>query len=443
MTNPTPSDAVVGEVAGADGAAPQAPAVVPATPFGRIMGTMIASYVGGIIALGAPLSILLTLKLTELVDESAVPAALGAIAGAGAITGLIVNPMSGRISDRTRLRFGRRRTWILAGGLGGACAIASITLATEVWQIVVLWCLVEILIGVQMSVTGALMADQVPAARRGSISGTLGLIVAVGPLLGLAVITPLEGALQWYVVAGFGAAGAIIAVLLLKDPLPSTTPEPLRMRVILLSFWVDPRRHPAFAWAWLVRFFVGACGAAGVYNSVFLLQKIGISREDLAANVLGLSTIVVVIGGAMCLLAGVLSDRLRLQKPFVLVSAMLSASSLVILAFADSMPMVYLSTAVGAIGAGIFLSVDIALSSRMLPNPEDVGKDWGVMSLAGTIPSSVVPFVAPLLLQVGGFTTLYLTLSVFGVIGGLLVLRLPELGREGDPRWALLTKEPR
>ncbi|WP_341955307.1 MFS transporter [Microbacterium sp. LWH13-1.2] len=423
-----------------DGDGPKAPPIATVTtPFGRVMVAMISSYMGGVIALSVPVSVLLTLKLVEMVGQDGVPLALGVITGCGAATGFFVNPIAGRISDRTQLRFGRRRTWILAGGLAGACALSAIWLTTEVWQIVVLWCLVEIFIGFQMSVTGALMVDQVPAAKRGSISGVLGLIVATGPLLGLAIITPLSGAAQWIAIAALAAIGAAIAILLLRESPLANAPSPITARQLLSSFWVSPRRHPAFAYAWMVKLFVGAVGAAGAYNGVFLLQRIGTSTEELAATILGISFIFVGVGGTACLLAGIVSDRLRRQKPFVMMGGVLGAGGLVVLAFADALPAVYLSTAISAVGAGIFLSVDTALSSRMLPRAEDIGKDLGVMSLAGTIPASAIPFIAPLLLAIGGFTLLYLLLAVLGLIGGLLVLRLPELGKEGDPRWAQLT----
>ncbi|KAA0960097.1 MFS transporter [Microbacterium sp. ANT_H45B] len=417
--------------------APPSPTVT--TPFGRVMAAMIASYLGGIVALAVPVSVLLTLKLVEMVGQDGVPLALGLITGCGAATGFFVNPIAGRISDRTQLHFGRRRTWILAGGLAGASALSAIWLTTEVWQIVVLWCLVEIFIGFQMSVTGALMVDQVPAAKRGSISGALGLIVATGPLIGLAIITPLSGAAQWIVLASLTVIGALIAVTLLRESPLLEKPSKIGVRELLSSFWVSPRRHPAFAYAWMVKLFVGAVGAAGAYNGVFLLQRIGTTTEELASTVLGISIIFVGVGGTACLLAGIVSDRMRVQKPFVMAGGFLGAGGLVVLAFADALPAVYLSTAISAVGAGIFLSVDTALSSRMLPRAETIGKDLGVMSLAGTIPASAIPFIAPLLLAIGGFTLLYLLLAVLGVIGGLLVMRLPDLGKEGDPRWAQLT----
>ena len=104
------------------------------------------------------------------------------------------------------------------------------------------------------------------------------------------------------------------------------------------------------------------------------------------------------------------------------------------------MEVLFIATAILGVGSGVFLSVDLALSVRMLPNPENVGKDIAVMALANTLPSSVVPFIAPLFLLLGGYTALYIGLAVFGVVGALLVTRLPELGHEGNPRWALITK---
>ena len=52
------------------------------------------------------------------------------------------------------------------------------------------------------------------------------------------------------------------------------------------------------------------------------------------------------------------------------------------------------------------------------------------------------PFIAPLLLAIGGFTAFYLTLALLSLAGAVAVLRLPEVGREGDPRWAQITRTP-
>jgi MFS family permease len=414
------------------------PATAPATSFGRIMGSMVASYVGAFLALAVPPALLLTLHLADLVGRDRVAGAIGLVTGCGAVAALIVNPLAGRISDRTRARFGRRRTWIGIGGLTGAVAISTVGFTTEVWQVVIGWVLVQALFNIQLAATGAVLADQVPAARRGTISGLLGFTVAVGPLAGLALVTPFTGPVQWIALGGLALVGAAVAVVLLRDA-PATGPRPsLGPAALLRSFWVNPRRHPAFGWAWLVRFLVTCAAASTVYNGVFLLQRMNVAEGDLSHLVLLLSAVYVVIGGLASVLGGFLSDRLRRQKPFVLFAGVITALGLVVLAVAPSMSLVYLATALGGIGAGVFLSVDLALCSRMLPDQENVGKDFAVINLANTLPQSLVPFAAPGLLALGGFPALYCTLAAVGLVGGVLVLRLPELGREGDPRFARL-----
>jgi len=84
----------------------------------------------------------------------------------------------------------------------------------------------------------------------------------------------------------------------------------------------------------------------------------------------------------------------------------------------------------GGIGTGTFLAVDLALCVRVLPDAENAGRDLAIINIAGTLPQSLVPFVAPALLSVGGFPALYLTLAVLGLLGAAAILRVPEMGRE-------------
>ncbi|MFJ1766880.1 MFS transporter [Amycolatopsis sp. NPDC088138] len=410
----------------------------------RTMTSMVVSYAGAMIALLVPVSLLLTLHLSAMVGKDHVAGALGLVTGCGAVAAMLVNPIAGRISDRTRLRFGRRRTWILFGGVGGAVVVTATGFTTELWQVVVAWSLVQAMFNFQLATTGALMADQVPADRRGAISGALGFTVAFSPLLGLGAVSAVSGALQWLVLGLLALVCAVLAVVLLREPRPPAGERPpLSLRSLVTSFWLNPRRHPAFGWAWAVRFLVTAAGSAFGYNGVYLLQRMDVAEDRLAGLVLGLSALYVGLGACASLAGGVLSDRFHRQKPFVVLAAVLSAVGLITLAVARSMPLVYVATAISALGAGVFLSVDVALSTRMLPNSADVGKDFAVLNLASTLPQSLVPFAAPALLALGGFPALYLVLGVLGVLGGLCVLRLPELGREGDPRYALLDAAPK
>jgi MFS family permease len=413
-----------------------------ATPLPRLITAMFLSNVGALAALLTPLSLLLTLHLTRIAPDTAA-AAFGLVTGFGALFALVANPLAGRISDRTAARFGRRRTWILTGGIGGGLVVFALAFTTEVWQVAVIWCATQTLFNFQQAATSALLADQVPPLRRGTTSGFIGLAAAVGPLFGLAAVSAItDPVIQWAVISVLAVVLAVVAVLLLRDPQHPRTPgeSGLNLLELVKSFWLNPWRHPAFGWAWLVRFLITCVFASSTYNAFFLLDRFGVSNEDVAGIVLLLSMISVGLLAITSVVAGFVSDRLRRQKPFVIAAGLLGAIGLCMMAFAPSVEFVYLATAVTGIGTGLFFSIDSAMCVRVLPSSENAGKDFAIINMANTLPQSFVPFIAPFLLALGGFSALYFVLAALAVLGALAVLRLPELGREGDPRWAVITR---
>lgn len=413
-----------------------------ATPLPRLIAAMLTSNIGALIALLTPLQLLLTLHLTTIAGTSAA-AAFGLVTGLGALFALVANPLAGRISDRTAARFGRRRTWILTGGIAGALVVFALGFTTEVWQVALVWCLTQTMFNFQQAATSALLADQVPPLRRGTVSGFIGLAAALGPLLGLTAVSAISSPfVQWSVLAVIAAVLAVVAVLLLRDPQHRREPGEAGLGLVELakSFWLNPWRHPAFGWAWAVRFLITCGYASGTYNAFFLIQRFGVAPGDVAGIVLGLSLLSVALLAVTSVIAGLVSDRLRRQKPFVIAAGVFAALGLAGMAFAPNVGFVFAATALVGVGTGLFFSIDSAMCVRVLPSSENAGKDFAIINMANTLPQSFVPFIAPFLLGLGGFTALYLVLAVFGLVGAAFVLRLPELGREGDPRWAVITR---
>lgn len=418
-------------------------AIDPAsTPVGRLLPAMFASNVSAFIGLLTPLQVLMTLHLTRIAGPGAA-AAFGIITGFGALAALVASPLGGRISDRTAARFGRRRTWILTGAIGGAIAVFAMAGTTEVWQMAALWCVIQMLFNFQLAATSALMADQVPQRRRGTASGLLGLSAAVGPLVGVAAVSAVSDPfLQWVVTAVAAAGLAVVAVLLLRDKQHTPAREEGRFSLIelLRSFWVNPLRHPAFGWAWLVRFLVFCAVASSTYNAFFLMDRFGISAEAVPATVLLVTLVSVAALALTSVIAGPLSDRLQRQKPFAAGAGVAAAAALVLMAAASEMWFVFAANALLGIAIGLVGSVDLALCVRVLPNRENAGKDLGVINMAGLLPQSIVPFVAPLFIALGGYAALYIALAIAALLGALAVARIPEVGRENDPRFARITR---
>jgi MFS family permease len=438
MTVPNPSEPV--EVA-----APTDP-VDPPTRLGRLVPALMISQIGNYIALLTPLQLLLTLHLSDLAKGAAATTAFGVVTGFGALFALVFNPIGGRISDLTTARFGRRRTWILFGALAGALGLVAVAFTAEVWQVVVLWCLVQALFNFQSSATTATIADQVPAKRRGGVSGLLGLTIAVGPLGGIAIANsqPAGAPSQWIIIAAVAAVLGVVAILLIKERPIAKRTEPFGLLGIGRTFWRNPVRFPAFGWAWAVRFLITCAYASGTYNAFFLIQRFGVSTKDVGNLVLLLSLISVALLAVTSVVAGYISDAVKRQKPFVIVAGFLAAIGLLMMAFAPAIAFVFVANVFLGLGTGLFFAIDLAMCVRVLPNSAEAGKDLAIINMANSLPQSIVPFIAPVLLAIGSYTAFFAFLALLGILGAIAVLKVPEIGQEAGGRFvAPLVREKR
>lgn len=85
---------------------------------------------------------------------------------AAPLTGLIVQPIIGSMSDRTWNRFGRRRPYFTAGAILSALALFFMPLSAAVWMAVSLLCLLDASINVSMEPFRAFVADKLNIEQR-------------------------------------------------------------------------------------------------------------------------------------------------------------------------------------------------------------------------------------------------------------------------------------
>lgn len=416
----------------------------PATGQRRLIGALVGTNAAGYISIAVPTNLLLATHLTTIAGAGAT-AAFSLVTGVGGVTGLLANPLAGRISDRTAARFGRRRTWILTGGIGAAMLLMIMGWTTAVWQVTLGWALVTALVMCQLAASSALAADQVAPQRRGTASGVVAFVALAGPVLGFALVSSVPAIpwLQWTVVAALSAVGVLMTVLVVRDPQHRTaTDEPrLNLAIIVRSYWVSPRRHPAFAWAWSVRFLITAAWASNSYLAFVFTQRFAVATDAVPGMIFRLTLVAIACVAVTAWLTGWLSDKIRRQKPFVLIGGLVLAVGLTVVALAPDISIVYGGVAIMSLGYGAFLATDFALCLRMLPDPESAGKDFAVLNIASTLPVAAVPFVAPALLAAGGFAALFGGLAVLGVVGAVSVMRLPDIGQEGQSRFAAVRRE--
>ncbi len=405
-----------------DGVAADPPPLVKGTVT-RLMGWIVPANFAVFMLWGAIPGILLPQQLA-LFDADNKVANMATVATIGAFAAMIAQPVAGLISDRTRSRFGRRAPWMVIGALAGALALVGLAFAGSLVGIAIAWTLVQICFNFAQGPLSAVMPDRVPVARRGTFSALSGLGLMGGSLGGQII-----GSLFFdSITAGYLTFAVIVVVVLALfawfNPDHSSAGmavEPFKVRDFLQTFWVNPRRHPDFAWAFLGRFllYTGYFSVMG-YQLYLLTDYIGLEHPERIIPVLG----VISLAGMLVstLVSGPLSDRLGRRKPFVIGSSLVLAIGLAVPWMMPTQAGWMIMTAVAGLGFGMYQAVDTALMSEVLPSADSYAKDLGVVNIAATLPQTLAPGVAGAIVLAAGYAALFPIAIVLSVLGALAIM---------------------
>jgi maltose/moltooligosaccharide transporter len=118
---------------------------------------------------------------------------------AAPLTGLLVQPIIGHMSDRTWNRLGRRRPYFLVGALLASCALIAMPNSSGLWMAAGLLWVLDASINISMEPFRAFVADLLPAAQRTRGFSMQALFIGLG-----AVIASM---LPWLLSNGFPVGG--------------------------------------------------------------------------------------------------------------------------------------------------------------------------------------------------------------------------------------------
>jgi MFS family permease len=422
--------AITGALAGSSAGGP---ASEPGARVGRRWISLIAlANLGLYLAYLGPISVLLPNQVQAIAGSAHKVAVLGWVTAAGAAVAMIANPVAGALSDRTAGRFGRRRPWLVGGVLAGAGALVLLGGQHTIAGVTAAWCLAQAGLNALQASLSAAVPDHVPVAQRGAVSGWIGLPQSVGVLLAVVLVTDVVTGNAGYALLAACAVACVLPFALgtPDPPLPPGGEPPWQWRAFARSFWLSPRRYPDFAWAWLTRF------AINVGNSMTLLYLLYFLRDRLhysrlfpghkAADGLVILILAYLAGVVVTAVAGgVISDRTGRRKLLVTVSGLVMAVAAVLLALWPSWPVAIVAAAIMGLGFGVYLSVDAALVTQVLPSAAGRAKDLGLINIANTGPQVLAPAIAaPLVSSLGGYPALFGTVAVVTVAGSLAVRRI-------------------
>jgi MFS family permease len=407
-------------------------------------------------------SLILPNLVEQLVGSAHKGVALGVLEGFGSLMAVVWQPIVGAYSDRTRTRFGRRHPFIVVGTLGDVVFLIGIALSGSYWLVVVFYFLLQTSSNTAQGPYQGLLPDVVPYEQRGNASGYYGASNVLGILLGSV------GA--GYILAHAGRTAALlsICVVLLATMLPTVLLVPDRAEPSQAQFqsawealrttFTRPFRHRGFLWLVTSRLLI-LMGLGGIQSFVYFYFSDVFFNHDAKATTTATYTllgIVIITAFAVSLPAARLSDRVG-RRPLILIGALLAAAGMLALVFShyELLPQALLhpiasalsvpvlaaqATLVGiliGIGYGLFFSVDWAFIQDVIP-PGEAGLYMGFSNIATAGAGIIARFIGGFLLDPfnagprllglpGGYPVIFAVFFVWLLLGGLLILKVPEI----------------
>ncbi len=383
---------------------------------------------------------------------------IGHVSAAGNVFALIAPILAGWLSDRTSTRWGRRRPWIVAGTAVNLFGLGLLAVAGSTLTLAFAYMLVQLAFNLAGGAYAAVIPDVVPPSDRGRASGLLGMMNALGAVVGLAAVTATLAVFHETragVVIGYAAVAAVllattvVTVIAVHEPPSKTEHAALRISaqaviaglaaVVAIAAWIallliplgslgmatgivagaaaliaafTAFREPSirgffvafrdhdFFWTFATRALV-MMGIATIqpFLAVYFRDVIKTDHPGTLAGLWGLALLAGAIVPAA--IGGVLSDRVGRRKPFVYAAGALQGlvASVLLFGLIKSLFVIFALGVVFGVGYGLYVAVDWAIACDVLPDRErSSGRDMGLWHIAFTLPPALAPAIfAPIL----------------------------------------------
>lgn len=298
--------------------------------------------------------------------------ALALVGAAAFVFAIIVQPTVGSISDYASTRWGRRKPFIVFGALFDVVFLIGIATANSLVAIAAFVALLALSTNIARGPFQGYVPDLVPDRQVGQASAMVGLMQVLGNVVGfaLAAIATSRGSVGIAVLA----IAVIEFVTMLSvvigvpnGPAPRSREGRSWLAIAAQTWGLDILRERSYLWLLASRLFI-LMGGAAVLNFVFLYLKQAQGLTEAQSGeaflyMLGAATVVSLLS---IIPASRLSDRVG-RKPVIYVCTALGAVGVLTIALAPNIPVAVLGAAVFGSSQGIFLAVDWALMTDIIP----------------------------------------------------------------------------
>jgi MFS family permease len=121
-------------------------------------------------------------------------------------------------------------------------------------------------------------------------------------------------------------------------------------------------------------------------------------------------------------IGGILSDRFQRRKIFVITASVIIAIGLLMQGLFPIWTMVLVAASLIGLGFGVYVPVDLALITQVLPSASDRAKDLGIINIANMLPQSLAPLIAAFFItQFHSYTILFTTAALITLLSGIVI----------------------
>lgn len=353
---------------------------------------------------------------------------LGVLTFVGLMVALVVQPISGAVSDGWRSRWGRRRPLMVLGTLAEYAFLVMIGWGGSLAWLVVGYVGLQFASNIAHGPAQGLLPDRVAPQKLGLASGLKSFMdmasLVVASLAAGRLMNPetRDPGLVLAVVMALLAVSTLITVWFTpEDPTLTRTPKVNTWRNLCEQFRVDFRQNRGYWWMVAQRFFflVGVYGVQS-FLQYYLQDVLRVPNPvQQTGDLLAALTVALII---FSLAGGWLADRYG-PKPVLAAAGILATVGFLVLRLAQTPGMLLALGAVLGVGIGLFLTANWALLTRLAP-AQEAGKYLGLTNLATAGSAALARLEGPLLdwanAAFPGLWLGYTGLFVLGAVGAVL-----------------------
>jgi MFS family permease len=365
---------------------------------------------------------------------------LGLLTFVGLLTGALVQPVAGALSDQLQPILGRKGFI----GLGLLLSLVSLFLFAALQSlagIVLGYLMIQVSASIAQAGQQGFIPDLVDKNRRGLASGMKGFMDLLGAMLGFVILGQLLGSGK--ALLAIRLIGAILVFAYLLTALLTPEDKPTKAGSVRINtpplakiFDLDFSHRTAFVRLIVARFlFLLGIYGTGRFLLFFVANRLGLSEEqaaEQAGNLLAGLALITVLASP---LTGWLADRIG-RVPLMIAGAMFSAGSALMLVWANSASQILLFGGLMSLGSAAFAGGSWALMSDLVPKDE-AARFFGLANFSTAGSAAAAGLFGPVIDWVErispgmGFSVLFILASI-AFLASALPLKGSLLKEDGE-----------